>query len=391
MNSQSINPIQSRVVLLTTFLAFCTLYTLQPLLPQLVEVLDISAGEAALLVTVTLIPMGLAPVFYGFFLQAIPAKTMLRLALFFLILDQIALFFASQYWQLVVLRLLQGLILPALFTALMTYCSKMAVPDRVRSMMGWYVASTIVGGCLSRALSGMLATSFHWQWIFLILGIALIIPLFLTRKIAADAEVNFARVDSKAIKRVISQPTYTNAYLTLIFSFFAFGGILALIPFRLYEVHPGISSLTISLVYLGYVIGVPAAIYSGRLVQFFGEERRVLLFGLIFVAMGILGLLNESVWAPFFIMLPLAGGMFLIHSTLSGYINHCAGVKTSGDQAVDKGVVNGLYVCVYYVSGTLGSWLPVVAYQHFSWFVIIAALMCFLATSAMIATRLKQC
>ena len=58
-------------------------------------------------------------------------------------------------------------------------------------------------------------------------------------------------------------------------------------------------------------------------------------------------------------MLILAGGMFLVHSTLSGFLNHSA--------VEHKGVVNGIYVSVYYLSGTLGSWLPIALYQSAGW------------------------
>ena len=51
--------------------------------------------------------------------------------------------------------------------------------------------------------------------------------------------------------------------------------------------------------------------------------------------------------------------MFTVHSVLSGYVNHLARRR--------KGVVNGLYVSLYYAGGTLGSYLPVVIYEARGW------------------------
>ena len=152
-------------------------------------------AATVLLVTVTLVPLGLAPIVYGYFLQAIPARLMLRLALVLLSLDQLLQFFCTSYCQLLTLRLIQGIILPALFTALMTYCASMVVAQKVRLTMGLYVASTIAGGCLSRALSGLLATILDWQSIFLVLGLLLLLPLWLTTKLPTDARINFSRLE----------------------------------------------------------------------------------------------------------------------------------------------------------------------------------------------------
>ena len=378
------------VILFTTFLTFCTLYTPQPILPQLVIEFDIAMTEATLLTTVTLIPLGLAPIFYGYFLQAVPAKLMLQGAVLLLIIDQIALFFASTFPVLLILRLLQGFLMPAIFTALMTYCANMSKPEDVRRIMGWYVAATIVGGFSSRALSGYLATYFGWQWIFLVLGIALLIPLWLCRSIPADATVNFARLDGKSILRIWKTPNYRFSYIALFTIFFAFTGILSMLPFRLTELMPDIDSFTISLVYLGYMIGIPAALLSNKLVSRLKSEQKVLFIGLILNIVGLIAYYSSNIILLFTMMLTLAAGLFLIHSTLSGYLNHNARKNTCHNTSDSEqetpiakpkehaGVVNGIYVSVYYISGTLGSWLPVLGYQYLGWNTVISLFLCIL-------------
>jgi YNFM family putative membrane transporter len=350
---------QLGIVLLTTLVVFSTLYTPQPILPQLARDFGVPVTDAALVITVTLLPLGLAPVLYGYFLQAVPARTMLRLALVLLALDQFALFFATAFWQLLALRFLQGLLLPALFTALMTYAASMAAPGRVRGVMGKYIAATIVGGFSSRALSGYLADTLGWQWVFLVIACLLLIPAWLSGRLEADAELNFSRLDARAIGRVLRVPDYAWSYLALFSVFFAFTGVLAMLPFRIEAIRPGSGSFLISLVYLGYMIGIPLALVSDRLVERMGGEKRVLLAGVALTGAGLLLYLLPSVPVLFVVMPALAAGMFLIHATLSGYLNHVA--------SEHKGVVNGIYVSVYYLSGTLGSWLPLVLYQGIGW------------------------
>ncbi len=365
------------IALCTTFLSFCTLYTPQPMLPLLSAEFGVSPADSALLVTVTLAPLGLAPIVYGYFLQAIPARSMLRTAVLLLIINQLAFFFATEFWHLLALRFAQGLLLPAIFTSLMTYCASMAPADKVRKVMGLYIGATILGGFLSRALSGLLADLFGWHWVYVAMGLLLTPVWLLLRRIDADAEINFQRLDLRSIRRVLANPLYRNSYLVLFGVFFVFAGVLNLLPFRLGEIDPSIGPLGISLLYTGYLTGIPVAIVAERLIRAFGGVSRALLVGLATNALGLLAYALSDTAVLFATMVVFASGMFFIHSVLSGLVNDLA--------TEHKGVVNGLYVSVYYLSGALGSWLPGYVYLGLGWETLVlmsAALLCGVAVFA---------
>lgn len=369
------------LALAATVLSFCTLYTPQPILPLLSAEFGVSAADSALLVTLTLAPLGLAPIVYGYFLQAIPARTMLRGAVLLLILDQLAFFFATAFWHLLALRFLQGLLLPAIFTALMTYCATMARPGEVRRAMGWYIGATVLGGFLSRVLSGALVEWLGWQWMFVCMGLALL-PLWVAlRYTDADAEINFQRLDLRSIRRVLSDPLYRHCYLVLFSAFLVFSGVLNLLPFRSSDIDPAIGPFGISLAYTGYLVCVPIAILSERMIRAIGGVRRALLTGLGVNFIGLAAYLLPNIPALFATMFIFAAGMFSIHAALSGLVNERA--------TEHKGVVNGLYVSVYYLSGALGSWLPGYVYQYSGWttFLYLSALL--LATAALFAGKIR--
>ena len=369
------------IALAATVLSFCTLYTPQPILPLLSAEFGVSPADSALLITLTLAPLGLAPIVYGYFLQAIPARSMLRCAVFLLIIDQLAFFAATEFWHLLALRFIQGLLLPAIFTALMTYCATMAPPGKVRRNMGLYIGATILGGFLSRALGGLLAQLLGWHWMFVVVGLLLVPLWFALRYTDPDAEINFQRLDLRSIRRVLANPLYRNCYLVLFGVFLVFAGILNLLPFRLAEINPAIGPLGISLSYTGYLICVPIAIISARLIQAFGGVRRALLTGLAINFTGLSAYLLPNPTALFATMFIFAAGMFFIHSVLSGLVNELA--------TEHKGVVNGLYVSVYYLSGALGSWLPGPVYLQLGWtpFVLLAGLL--LGGAAVFAGRIR--
>ena len=359
------------IALCTTFLSFCTLYTPQPMLPLLSAEFGVSPTASALLVTVTLAPLGFAPIVYGYFLQAIPARSMLRVAVFLLIVNQLAFFAATQFWHLLALRFAQGLLLPAIFTSLMTYCATMAPPDKVQKTMGLYIGATILGGFLSRALGGFFADLLGWHWVFVVMGLMLMPVWVLLRHLDADAEINFQRLDLRSVKRVLGNPLYRNCYLVLFGVFFVFAGVLNLLPFRLAEIDPSLGPLGASLLYTGYLVGIPVAIVSVQLIRAFGNIRRALLAGLAANAVGLIAYALSDTAVLFATMVVFASGMFFIHAVLSGLVNELA--------TEHKGVVNGLYVSVYYLSGALGSWLPGYVYLGLGWeiLVLLSALMLF--------------
>ncbi len=369
-------------ILCITYFSFCTLYTPQPLLPLLVSELGISANDATLFITVTLVPLAIAPIIYGYFLQAIPARTVLFFAVALLAINQLLFLFATHLWQFLVLRFLQGCLLPGIFTALMTYCSSMSSKDSVRKVMGWYIATTILGGFSSRLFAGLIADAIGWQWIFGFTATLLALSLLLLRYIAADAILSFARLDRRSITRVLRTPLFAHGYLALFFIFFVFSGMLNLLPFRLTEISPGISAFDISLFYLGYLIGMPIAIYNEKIISFFGGAGRALCWGLGLNVIGLVAYLTTEIHFIWFMMLSFSAGMFFIHATLSGLVNYYA--------KEHKGVVNGLYVSIYYASGALGSWLPSVFYQRYSWEALIYTLVGMTLLGVFFVTRMTR-
>lgn len=362
------------VALIATVIAFSTLYIPQPMLPLLAEDFGVSAGEAGLLMTLAMLPLAVAPVVYGYFLQAIPARLMLQVALALLALNQLCFLWADEFWHLLVLRLLQGMLLPAIFTALMTYCATMVAPAMVRRAMGYYIGATILGGFLGRLAGGVFASAFDWHAAFLVMGLLQLLPLVLISRIEVDADINFARLDPHSVSRVLARRQYRFLFLSLASVFFVFSGILNIVPFHLRDIAPDSTPLIISMLYLGYVVGAPISFASDSIVQRLGSERRGLLFGLAIHLFGLTMLLFVAFQGLIFSMIFLAAGFFLIHALLSGLANHLA--------REHKGVVNGLYVSIYYFSGALGSWLPGYLYEAAGWNTMILAFVAILGLGA---------
>ena len=306
---------------------------------------------------------------------------MLTVGLILLALNQVCFYFAAEFWHLLVLRLLQGLLLPAIFTALMTYCASMVPVDRVRRAMGFYIGATILGGFAGRLAGGFFASSFDWRSAFVVMGLMQLLPLFLLTRVDADADINFARLDPRSISRVLGNRNYRFMFLALASVFFVFSGILNIVPFHLQDLEPDTTPLVISMLYLGYLMGAPMSFFSDSISRKLGDERKGLLLGLAIHGFGLVMLLFVALQGLIVTMFFLATGFFLIHALLSGLANHLA--------QEHKGVVNGLYVSVYYFSGALGSWLPGYLYEAIEWQGMILVFMLILGLCAWSISQFK--
>lgn len=354
------------VVLLATVLALSTLYAPQPLLPVIVREFGVSREAAAFLTTVSFIPLSIAPLFYGYLLESVPPRRLLRLAVFLLALSEIGFSVANSFPLLVAIRFFQGLLIPAMLTSLMTYISRVSEGAAVQRGMAAYIAATILGGFLGRACSGAIASAFGWRFSFLVLAVSLFACLPLLGRLSAEQPVNLVKPTPGALLEALARPFQRRMYLAVFCLFLVFAAIMNFLPFRLTEISDRASEFRIGLMYSGYVMGIATSLGAVHLARWAGGEMRAMLFGLGGLAMALVGFASGRPAGLFLVMFVFCAAMFLVHATASGLLNrHAAG---------RKGIVNGLYIAFYYAGGTVGSWLPGFIYREFGWGAFLAVL-----------------
>jgi YNFM family putative membrane transporter len=296
---------------------------------------------------------------------------MLVAAFSVLSLAQLALTFGPDYPVFLALRFLQGLMFPAVFTALMTYSSAAGGHDRTRRNITVYIAATILGGYLGRALSGILTDLHSWQAAFGFFAIAAVVATWLTTRLDSDPRLRLGRVHLREIRTLAGRPIYAEGLASAFLLFFVFAAMLNFLPFQMRAADPLISQSAIAMVYTGYLIGIVIALSSLRLIRLFGGERRTLVIGsLVYFAGTLLFALPGNQFA-YLAMFVFAAGMFTLHSVLSAFLNHL--------EIERKGLINGLYVSAYYGGGALGSFLPGLVYQSLGWSAFIGLLLALLA------------
>jgi YNFM family putative membrane transporter len=370
------------LVILATMLTISALYVPQPLLPVLAVEFAVSRETAALLTTVVFIPLSLAPLLYGFLLEAVSARRVLRLALLLLGLSTLAMVFVDSYAWLLFWRLVQGLLIPALLTALMTYTSQSVTQGDVQRAMAWYIGATISGGFAGRALSGVVASLFDWRISFFVLAVSLLLSWLALVKLPESGELKVSRPRLGLLREILAEPVFLRCYLMVFCFFLVFAAIMNFLPFRLAELTEQADELRIGLAYSGYLMGLVASLNAIRLQRWFGSVERTMLVALLFflLALGLLAL--PSVALLLATLFLFCGAMFLAHASASGLLNHLA--------AEHKGMVNGLYVAFYYGGGAVGSQLPGYVYRQQGWSGFIALLAVVATVALALAASLMQ-
>ncbi len=358
-------------IIFNTILALSVLYAPQPLLPVLSHEFGVSREVAATLTTITFIPLALAPLAYGYLLETVSPIRILKIAVPILAVTE--LFFAgtSSFTLLMTIRLIQGLLVPAILTSLMTYLSQRSSADTIQRVMAIYIAATIFGGFIGRATSGLIANLFGWRFSFLALAITLGIGFLTLFRLPETAGIKATRPQPKAILEVLRKPAFLPIYMSIFCLFLIFAAMMNFLPFRLTELTDQANELRIGLMYSGYMMGMVTSLGAPKITNWINGELRTLRIGLFCLGLTLIGLAGQQVWTLFTMMFLFCGAMFLVHSTASGLINRLAGND-------HRGLTNGLYVSFYYAGGSIGSFAPGIIYRDFGWngFLIALAIIC---------------
>ena len=350
-----------------TVLTFCSLYAAQPIQPVFQQEFSLSALQAILFTTLMMLPLGFAPMLYGFLLESFSARLILRTAVLFLGILELIFSCTNSYILLLVIRGLQGFAIPAILTSLVSYISFTSQGHEVQAAVARYIAATILGGFLGRFLSGMFTDFFGWRFFFFLLGLLLIVGFFQLRVLEKDANLEYSRPRPSEALALIRQPQFFWLYCTIFSVFFIFAGLLNILPFELKRLNPAFGETGIGFMYSGYVMGILVSLNVRRLIIILGSEFVVVAMGLLIFALGILGFMIEDHRSMFFAMFVFCTGMFMTHAILSGYVNTLAPQK--------KAIANGIYISSYYLGGTIGSFAPGRIYEQHGWQMFLIALL----------------
>lgn len=360
----SLGKVEFLVLLWTTFAAFAALYGPQPLLPVIQQHFGVGSQSASLLMTLAILPLGLAPVCYGYILNLCSTRRLLQLTTALCALVLLAASFTTAFWQLL---------------ALMTHISLHSRQESLQRAMAIYTTTTMFGAFLGRIGSGFITSWLGWQAAFLtyalLQGSALPCLLLLQRTRSAQHDV----FSPAHLLGVLRQPGLLLLMLIGPLCIFAHASVLNLAPFRMRELLPDAGSWATGLLYVPAFICSLLGIFSKKIMRLLHGEMRTIRCGVLLFLASVPSLLPSSPLSLLLAIFGMTTGFVLVYTTLPGVVNRMS--------LAEKNMTNGVYLSVYYTFSALGTWLPVMVYSHFG---IVSYVLCLTGVFALALSLVRK-
>lgn len=350
------------IIVYCIIIVLSVMYATQPLQPLLAKQFDISIIKASQFTAVIMLFLAISPIVYGYVLEKVCAKRMLTYSSIILLITNIFLGMARSYEMFLTLRICEALVVPAILTALMSILAN-TDKENIKFNMSIYVASTVFGGLVGRLFSGFIATNFSYEYVFYSLSAALFVSILLIQKLSFEGDAKLVKPKLNDIVTILKDKRFALVYFIMFCMFFVFGGVLNILPFRVKDISDSVNEFQISLLYLGYGMGIVVSLASKRIVGFFKNEVNTIIISISFFLFILVFLVTSNVIYLFVLLFLFCIGMFTVHTVSTGLANSM--------KASQKSLTSGMYLSFYYIGGATGSFLPSIIYKYFGWDIMI--------------------
>ncbi len=185
----------------------------------------------------------------------------------------------------------------------------------------------------------------------------------------------------QAMKLHVGTPSMRNAFIIGGLNFFVFIGGFNYLTFRLSETPYNLPASMIGLLFLAYLGGTVGSTVSGRFADRHGKTTALLL-GIALLSGGMLMTLVSSLWVIIPGLALQCFGYFFAHSASAAWVNANAGFARASAAS--------LYLCSYYMGGSLGSLYLGVWWYLFGWSGVVTGSLLILGVTTWLTLRLRE-
>jgi predicted MFS family arabinose efflux permease len=283
----------------------------------------------------------------------------------------------------VLLRFIQGLMLPPIFAVTVAYIGDEWPPAKIPGVAGLFISGASLGGFCGRMIPGALADLAGWRSAFVVLAAlllvgAVLVALFLPR------ETRFVRSERLAASlrqmlRHLRNPQLVATYAVGFGVLFNFIAVFTYVSFHLAAPPYMFSSTLLGSIFVTYLAGTMIAPLVGRAIVRFGRRSFVIAVIFVWIA-GVLLTLAPAVAAIIAGLALCAACGQLCQAVSTGYVTATA--KQGRSSAV------GLYVTCFYIGGSLGAVLPGLTWETGGWPACVAMAVAMLVVMALIVASM---
>jgi predicted MFS family arabinose efflux permease len=368
------------VVWVIGFFAFLNVYSMQAVLPLVMRDFHASPLEAGATVGATVLAIALVSPFMGMLSDALGRKRILCSALFALTLPTALIAWADSLHTIVLLRFLQGLVVPGIVVVLIAYLSEEFRAGGVARMTSTYVGGTVMGGFCGRFLTGHISDLWGWRVAYLALALLnLLGALWVLRALPASKHFVANRNIPAALQTLAGHLRNRRFLAICALGFcvlFSLVGSFTYVNLYLAEPPFSLSSAGLANVFAVYLLGVVVTPLAGRFIVRYGFLRAVLCT-LGVSACGLLLTLLPALAAVIAGLALSSCGVFICQSAT---ISHIADTVTEG-----RSLATGIYYLSYYAGGAAGAWVAGLAFEGWAWGGSVLSIILFQGLAAAIA------
>jgi MFS transporter, YNFM family, putative membrane transport protein len=375
-------PVDSRQIAVATagFCTFLNLYSPQALLPELAREFGVGAAEISTIMTASALAIALTAPFTGAIADVLGRKRVITAAMLAVVVPMAGASLASDVQALIAWRFLQGLLLPPIFAVTVAYIGDEWPATDVAGVAGIYIAGSSIGGFSGRFVTGVLADLVGWRGAFLTLAVLSLIGAIVVAALL-PRERGFVRSEGigasvRQMLRHLKDPQLVATYAIGFGILFNFIAMFTYVSFHLAAPPYNFSPTLLGTIFVTYLVGTVISPLTGRAIAFFG--RRPFIVGVIALwAGGALLTLAPPIWAIVVGLILCAACGMLAQTISTGYV--AATAKEGRSSAV------GLYVTAFYIGGSVGAFLPGLAWDAAGWPACVAMIVVMCALMALIA------
>lgn len=366
------------------FVTFSTLYTVQPLLPQLVMEFGVSPAAASLALSVATFALAWMLPISGSLSDALGRRVLMGAALVLTSLLALASAASSTLPELLALRLLQGAIMAGVPAVAMAYLNDEMSPRALGAAMGLYIAGNACGGMTGRILTAILADHLPWRGAVAIIGIialALSVLFWLTIPPSRHFQRQAFRLKplSRSLLGHLCEP---GLFCLFSLAFLLMGGFVTLynyVTFYLLAPPYSLSQSQVAWIFLAYAFGAGGSSIMGGLVQRIGRPR---LLG------AALGIMTAGVLLTLLAPLPLVISGIVIF-TIGFFGAHAVASAWVGTRAATaRAQASSLYLLGYYLGSSLSGTGGGLIWSVWGWSGVVGLIIGLLGVAGLVVLRL---
>jgi predicted MFS family arabinose efflux permease len=344
------------------FATFINMWCTQSILPQLAAALHVDQARTGLIVTAPLVATALVAPLIGAVSDRFGRKNLVLGAALLLVVPTALVADARNFETMVVLRFLQGLMLPFIFTITIAYIGDETSGAATARLAGTYTSGAIFGGFSGRLVSGLVTAAADWRVALLVVA-AMTLAMAVVIGLAMPKERNFRPLYGvgRALRSFPAHLSNRRLLATFAVGFgvlFCLVAVFTYINFRLSAAPYFMGPAALGAIFVVYLGGVVMSPVAARLSTRFGRKVVMAVAGPVIVA-GLALTLASPVWC-------IIAGLLLICSAI--FVQQTLATAFVGAAARDgKSTAVGLYVTFYYVGGSFGGIAPAGLWHDYGW------------------------